>query len=120
MFIALTGHTCDHSWRHVLLISCNVLQYYIMSTFNSFKVKYNNDIHLTTYIIMFETDHVEHPFFCFIIYVVEVRMFVSHVSIKVELLELGEPAETKKAEDFLSEVVAEVAIAPNLIIRNNQ
>ena len=44
-------------------------------------------------------------------------MFVSHVSIKVELLELGEPAETKKAEDFLSEVVAEVAIAPNLIIR---
>ena len=44
-------------------------------------------------------------------------MFVSHVSIKVELLELGEPAETKKAEDFLSEVVAEVAIAPNLIIK---
>ena len=44
-------------------------------------------------------------------------MFVSHVSIKVELLELGEPAETKKAEDFLSEVVAEVAVAPNLIIR---
>ena len=88
-----------------------------MSTFNSFKVKYNNDIHLTTYIIMFETYHVEHPFFCFIVYVVEVRMFVSHVSIKVELLELGEPAETKKAEDFLSEVVAEVAVAPNLIIR---
>ena len=44
-------------------------------------------------------------------------MFVSHVSIKVELLELGEPAETKKAEDFLSEVVAEVAVAPNLLER---
>ena len=44
-------------------------------------------------------------------------MFVSHVSIKVELLELGEPTETKKAEDFLPEVVAEVAVAPNLIIR---
>ena len=88
-----------------------------MSTFNSFKVKYNNDIHVTTYIIMYETYHVEHPFFCFIVYVVEVRMFVSHVSIKVELLELGEPAETKKAEDFLSEVVAEVAVAPNLLER---
>ena len=43
---------------------------------------------------MYETYHVEHPFFCFIVYVVEVRMFVSHVSIKVELLELGEPTET--------------------------
>ena len=88
-----------------------------MSTFNSVKVKYNNDIHVTTYIIMYETYHVEHPFLCFIVYVVEVRMFVSHVSIKVELLELGEPAETKKAEDFLPEVVAEVAIAPNLLER---
>ena len=67
---------------------------------------------------MYETYHVEHPFFCFIVYVVEVRMFVSHVSIKVELLELGEPAETKKAEDFLPEVVAEVAVAPNLLERS--
>ena len=44
-------------------------------------------------------------------------MLVSHVTVQVELLELGEPAETKKAEDFLSEVVAEVAVTPNLIIR---
>ena len=47
-------------------------------------------------------------------------MFVSHMAIQIELLELGESAEAEETEDLLAEVVAEVAIAPNLIIRNNQ
>ena len=44
-------------------------------------------------------------------------MLVSHVAVQVELLELGESAEAEKAEDLLAEVVAEVAVAPNLLER---
>ena len=44
-------------------------------------------------------------------------MFVSHMAIQIELLELGESAEAEKTEDLLAEVVAEVAIAPNLLER---
>ena len=48
---------------------------------------------------------------------VEVRVFVSHMAIQIELLELGESAEAEETEDLLAEVVAEVAIAPNLLER---
>ena len=44
-------------------------------------------------------------------------MLVSHVAVQVELLELGESAEAEEAEDLLAEVVAEVAVAPNLLER---
>ena len=44
-------------------------------------------------------------------------MFISHMAIQIELLELGESAEAEETEDLLAEVVAEVAIAPNLLER---
>ena len=63
---------------------------------------------------MYETNHVEHPLFCFIVYVIEVGMLVPHVTVQIELLELGESTEAEEAEDLLAKVVAEVAVAPNL------
>ena len=44
-------------------------------------------------------------------------MLVSHVTVQVELLELCESTEAEETEDLLAEVVAEVAIAPNLLER---
>ena len=44
-------------------------------------------------------------------------MLVSHVTVQVELLELCESTEAEETEDLLAEVVAEVAVAPNLLKR---
>ena len=40
-------------------------------------------------------------------------MFVSHMAIQIELLELGESAEAEEADDLPPEVVAEVPLRPN-------
>ena len=42
-------------------------------------------------------------------------MFISHVSVEVELLKLSESAEAQKAEDLFAKVVAEVTVGPNLL-----
>ncbi len=39
-------------------------------------------------------------------------MFVLHVSLQIELFELGEPAEAEQADDLTAEVVAKVALGP--------
>ena len=39
-------------------------------------------------------------------------MFVLHVSLQVEFLELGEPTEAEQADDLTAEVVAEVPLGP--------
>lgn len=44
-------------------------------------------------------------------------MFVLHVSLQVELLELGEPAEAEQADDLPAEVVAEVPLGPRSLER---
>ena len=44
-------------------------------------------------------------------------MFVPHVTVQVELLKLGKSTETQQTQDLLPEVVAEVAIGPDLLER---
>ena len=62
--------------------------------------------------------HIKDSLLCFIINMVQVRMFISHMAVKVELLELSEPTEAEQAQDLLPQVVAEVAIGPNLLKRS--
>ena len=42
-------------------------------------------------------------------------VLIPHVAVKVKLLELSEPAEAEQAQDLLAQVVAEVAVGPNLL-----
>ena len=44
-------------------------------------------------------------------------MLVPHVPLQIELLELGEPAEAKQADDLAPQIVAEVALSPDALER---
>lgn len=44
-------------------------------------------------------------------------MFIAHVSLQVELFELGKSAEAEQADDLPAEVVAEVALGPDALER---
>ena len=44
------------------------------------------------------------------------RMFVLHVPLQVELFELGEPAEAEEADDLATEVVAKIAFCPGPVV----
>ena len=45
-------------------------------------------------------------------------MLVPHVTVEIKLLELSETTEAQEAENLFAEVVAEVAVRPNLLERS--
>ena len=100
LLIPLTGHTGDHARGDTLLVPSNVL--------NS-RVKLN--------LLTVNTYHVQDPLLGLVINMIKSLMFVSHMTVKVELLELGKSTEAQQTEDLLPEIVAEVAVGPDLLKR---